>query len=90
VAKAHLVLWGVGTVLITTLYGLQDTKFIPRFLFTISFAGVVGTTASYLLTEFALRPVAARSTRSSPPALARNGVQRSAAGPPVMGAKIAR
>src|SRR6478672_228061 len=38
VAKAHLILWGVGTALFTTLYGLQNTTFIPRFLFTISFA----------------------------------------------------
>jgi adenylate cyclase len=65
--KAHLVLWGVGTALFTTLYGLQDTKFIPRFLFTISFAGVVVATACYLLTEFALRPVAAQALEAGPP-----------------------
>jgi hypothetical protein len=53
VAKAHLILWGVGTALLTTLYGLQDTRFIPRFLFVGSFAGVVVATACYLLTEFA-------------------------------------
>jgi adenylate cyclase len=67
VAKAHLVLWGIGTALFTTLYGLQDTQFIPRFLFTISFAGVVVATACYLLTEFALRPVAAQALEAGPP-----------------------
>jgi adenylate cyclase len=67
VAKAHLILWGVGTALFTTLYGLQDTKFIPRFLFTISFAGVIVATACYLLTEFALRPVAAQALEAGPP-----------------------
>lgn len=67
VAKVHLVLWGVGTALFTTLYGLQDTRFIPRFLFTISFAGVVVATAAYLLTEFALRPVAAQALEAGPP-----------------------
>ena len=67
VAKAHLVLWGVGTALFTTLYGLQNTTFIPRFLFTISFAGVVVATACYLLTEFALRPVAAQALEAGPP-----------------------
>ncbi|HJT94901.1 MAG TPA: hypothetical protein VJ777_23695, partial [Mycobacterium sp.] len=67
VAKAHLVLWGVGTVLFTTLYGLQDTRFIPRFLFTIGFAGAIVATACYLLTEFALRPVAAQALQAGPP-----------------------
>src|SRR6478736_4797948 len=67
VAKAHLILWGVGTALFTTLYGLQNTTFIPRFLFTISFAGVVIATACYLLTEFALRPVAAQALEAGPP-----------------------
>ncbi|WP_101946277.1 adenylate/guanylate cyclase domain-containing protein [Mycobacterium sp. 3519A] len=67
VARAHLFLWGVGTALFTTLYGLQNTAFIPRFLFTVSFAGVVVATASYLLTEFALRPVAAQALEAGPP-----------------------
>jgi len=65
--KAHLILWGVGTALLTTLYGLQDTRFIPRFLFVGSFAGVVVATACYLLTEFALRPVAAQALEAGPP-----------------------
>src|ERR1700682_482883 len=67
VAKAHLILWAIGTALFTTLYGLQNTTFIPRFLFTISFAGVVVATACYLLTEFALRPVAAQALEAGPP-----------------------
>ena len=67
VARAHLILWGVGTALFTTLYGLQSTAFIPRFLFTTSFTGVVVATASYLLTEFALRPVAAQALEAGPP-----------------------
>jgi adenylate cyclase len=67
VAKAHLILWGVGTALFTTLYGLANTTFIPRFLLTISFAGVVIATACYLLTEFALRPVAAQALEAGPP-----------------------
>ena len=67
VAKVHLILWGVGAALLTTLYGLQDTTFIPRFLFSIGFAGVVVATACYLLTEFALRPVAAQALEAGPP-----------------------
>jgi adenylate cyclase len=53
--------------LFTTLYGLQNTTFIPRFLLTISFTGVVIATACYLLTEFALRPVAAQALEAGPP-----------------------
>ena len=36
-------------------------------MFTISFAGVVIATACYLLTEFALRPVAAQALEAGPP-----------------------
>ena len=67
VAKAVLILWGVGAALLTTLYGLQDVAFIPRFLFSVGFSGVVVATACYLLTEFALRPVAAQALEAGPP-----------------------
>ena len=67
VARAHLILWGVGAALLTTLYGLQDIAFIPRFLFSVGFSGVVVATMCYLLTEFALRPVAAQALEAGPP-----------------------
>ena len=67
VAKIQLVLWGIGTALLTTLYGLADTTFIPRFLFSVGFSGVVVATACYLLTEFALRPVAAQALEAGRP-----------------------
>ena len=67
VAKMLLVLWGVGAALLTTLYGLYDTAFIPRFLFAVGFSGVVVATACYLITEFALRPVAAQALEAGPP-----------------------
>ncbi len=67
VAKAVLILWGVGAALLTTLYGLQDVAFIPRFLFSVGFSGLVVATACYLLTEFALRPVAAQALEAGPP-----------------------
>ncbi|MDA4106915.1 adenylate/guanylate cyclase domain-containing protein [Mycolicibacterium holsaticum] len=67
VAKMLLLLWGVGTVLLTTLYGLYDTAFIPRFLFAVSFSGIVVATACYLITEFALRPVAAQALEAGKP-----------------------
>lgn len=67
IALVDLVLWGVGTILLTTLYGMVNTLFIPRFLLVVSFGGVVVATASYLLAEFALRPVAAQALEAGPP-----------------------
>jgi adenylate cyclase len=67
VAKMVLVLWGVGAALLTTLYGLQDVEFIPQFLFSIAFPGLVVATACYMITEFALRPVAAQALEAGPP-----------------------
>ncbi len=67
VARMVLLLWGVGTALLTVLYGLQDTDFIPRFLFAVSFPGVLVATGCYMITEFALRPVAAQALEAGPP-----------------------
>ncbi|MGV7759247.1 adenylate/guanylate cyclase domain-containing protein [Mycobacterium kansasii] len=67
VAIVDLILWGVGAALLTTLYGMANTMFIPRFLFAVSFCGLLVATGSYLLTEFALRPVAAQALEAGPP-----------------------
>ncbi len=67
VAMGHLILWGIGTVLTTVLYGMANTMFIPRFLVAVSFCGLLVSTGSYLLTEFALRPVAAQALEAGPP-----------------------
>jgi adenylate cyclase len=67
VAKIHLLLWGVGAALLTTLYGMHNTAFIPRFMLCVGFSGVVVATACYLLTEFGLRPVAAQALEAGPP-----------------------
>lgn len=61
--RVLLVLWGVGTALITTLYALVDTNYIPKVLLGISFSGIVVSACCYLFIEFALRPVAAQATR---------------------------
>jgi adenylate cyclase len=66
-AMYDLILWGIGTVVYTTLYGLVNTLFIPRFLLVVSFCGVLVATGSYLLAEFALRPVAAQALEAGPP-----------------------
>lgn len=56
-----LVLWVVGTGLLTTLYGLVNSTFIPIVGFCVSVCGILVSTACYLFTEFALRPVAAQA-----------------------------
>ncbi|ORB99819.1 adenylate/guanylate cyclase domain-containing protein [Mycobacterium kansasii] len=67
VAIVDLILWGVGAALLTTLYGMANTVFIPRFLFAVTICGLLVATGSYLLTEFALRPVAAQALEAGPP-----------------------
>ena len=60
-ALGVLVLWGLATALFTTLYGLADSTFIPIVGFSVGICGILVATACYLLTEFALRPVAAQA-----------------------------
>jgi adenylate cyclase len=67
VAQKLLLLWGIGTVLLTVLYGLQNSAFIPRFLLAVGFPGIVVATACYMITEFALRPVAAQALEAGRP-----------------------
>ncbi|MGE2716659.1 adenylate/guanylate cyclase domain-containing protein [Mycolicibacterium litorale] len=67
VARMLLVFWGVGTALLTVLYGLQNSAFIPRFLFAVGFPGIVVATACYLITEFSLRPIAAQALEAGRP-----------------------
>jgi adenylate cyclase len=65
--RVLLFLWGVGTVLITTAYALVNPDFIPKEATSISFSGIVVSTCCYLLTEFALRPVAAQALEAGRP-----------------------
>jgi adenylate cyclase len=67
IAAFDLILWGIGAVLSTIFYGLVNTEFIPRFLVSVSFCGLLVATGSYLLAEFALRPVAAQALEAGPP-----------------------
>ncbi|HYB82480.1 MAG TPA: adenylate/guanylate cyclase domain-containing protein [Mycobacterium sp.] len=67
VAIMDLILWGFGAALSATLYGLANTMFIPRFLFVVGFCGVLVATGSYLIAEFALRPVAAQALEAGRP-----------------------
>ncbi|BBZ43011.1 adenylate/guanylate cyclase domain-containing protein [Mycobacterium parmense] len=67
IARFDLILWGLGAVVLTTLYGLVDTLFIPRFLIAVGICGILVATGSYLLAEFALRPAAAQALEAGPP-----------------------
>jgi adenylate cyclase len=66
-ARVTLILWGMGTALFATLYGVANSLFIPQVLFASSFCGVLVATACYMFTEFALRPVAAQALEAGPP-----------------------
>lgn len=65
--RVLLILWGIGTVMLTTMYGVHDTQFIPKWLLGISFPGIVVSASCYMFTEFALRPVAAQALEVGPP-----------------------
>lgn len=67
VALAQLTLWAVGTAAFTILYGLYDADFIPRIALGVGFCGVLVSTGAYMVTEFALRPVAAQALAAGPP-----------------------
>jgi adenylate cyclase len=65
--RVLLTLWGIGTVVLTTAYALANTNFIPKVALGISFPGFVVSAGCYLLTEFALRPVAAQALEAGRP-----------------------
>jgi class 3 adenylate cyclase len=65
--RVLLILWGIGTIVLTTMYAMVNTQFIPKWLLGISFPGIVVSACCYLFTEFALRPVAAQALEVGPP-----------------------
>ncbi|QUR68434.1 adenylate/guanylate cyclase domain-containing protein [Mycobacterium spongiae] len=67
VAVFHLIAWGFGALLLAGVYGLVNISFIPQFFFSISTLGIVVAISCYLITEFALRPVAAQALVAGTP-----------------------
>ncbi|WP_158888866.1 adenylate/guanylate cyclase domain-containing protein [Amycolatopsis anabasis] len=66
--RMQALLWLVGTALFTTLFALYLPDAVFKVAFTAGFAGVVVCANAYLLTEFSLRPIAARAlSGGSPP-----------------------
>jgi adenylate cyclase len=62
-----VVLWAVGTALLTALYGRISIDYIPKCVFGISFSGIVVSATCYFVAEFALRPVAAQALEAGRP-----------------------
>lgn len=67
IAMSHLMFWGVGALLLTALYGSYDPVFIPRIALAVLLSGLLVATSSYLVAEFALRPVAALALAAGHP-----------------------
>jgi adenylate cyclase len=61
------VLWLGGTGFAMLAYGLVYPDMIVKVGFTTLFTGIIVCANTYLVTEFALRPIAARALATSPP-----------------------
>lgn len=59
-------LWFVGTIVFSVAYGMEDVDLVAKVGITSAFAGAVVAANTYLLSEFALRPFAARALSTSP------------------------
>ncbi|MFJ1455520.1 adenylate/guanylate cyclase domain-containing protein [Nocardia sp. N2S4-5] len=60
------VLWLGGAAVLAPLYGLVDIAYAPKVLLGMGFTVVVVCANSYLIAEFALRPVTARVLEAAP------------------------
>ncbi|ANQ74566.1 adenylate/guanylate cyclase domain-containing protein [Rhodococcus sp. 008] len=65
--RVQAVLWTAALITFTTMYGIVDPDTIPKVLFTVAFSGITTCAFCYLLSEFALRPIAARALESGAP-----------------------
>ncbi|MFC9790968.1 adenylate/guanylate cyclase domain-containing protein [Rhodococcus sp. NPDC127528] len=63
----QIVLWSGGLALFTTVYGLIEPATIPKVAFTIAMGAVTVCAFCYLLSEFSLRPAAARALEAGDP-----------------------
>ena len=65
--RIQAVLWGAAVVFFTAVNGLVETELIARVALTVSLGGLVTCANTYLLSEFSLRPIAARALAPGPP-----------------------
>lgn len=66
-AVIEAVQWGLAAAVFTTLFGILQPDTISRVLFTTILGGLATCADTYLVTEFALRPVAALAMAGEPP-----------------------
>ncbi|MEV6063462.1 adenylate/guanylate cyclase domain-containing protein [Nocardia asteroides] len=59
-------LWTLALVVLTLIYGVVEPALIPKVFLAIGAAAIVVCTNSYLIVEFALRPVTARVLQAAP------------------------
>jgi adenylate cyclase len=75
-ARVQLFFWVIAVVLFTTLYGLQDWNMTAKVGFATGISAIVVSVFSYLLVEFALRPLAAQVLEVNGPSVSRrSGLQ---------------
>ncbi|MFD6392660.1 adenylate/guanylate cyclase domain-containing protein [Nocardia sp. NPDC060259] len=60
------VLWSLALITLTIAYGVADPALIPKIMLSIGSAAIVVCANSYLIVEFALRPVTARVLQADP------------------------
>ncbi|MEC3915744.1 adenylate/guanylate cyclase domain-containing protein [Nocardia sp. CDC160] len=63
---SQALLWSFGLVVITPLYARVDPSFAPKVMLGIVFSAIVVCANSYLIAEFALRPITARVLEAAP------------------------
>lgn len=59
-------LWTLALIALTIVYGVADPRLIPKVVLAIGSAAIVVCANSYLIIEFALRPVTARVLQADP------------------------
>ena len=64
--RLQAALWFGGTILFTTIYAFELPDAVFKVGFTVGLGGLVVCANAYLLSEFALRPIAARALSSGP------------------------
>lgn len=69
--RMQLLLWFIAGVLFTLCYGISDPELIPKIALVVGLSGAVVSAISYLLVEFALRPVAAQALEAGYPGIKR-------------------
>ncbi|WP_051179468.1 adenylate/guanylate cyclase domain-containing protein [Nocardia concava] len=63
---SQALLWLGGLLVLTPLYARVDVSFVPKLVLGIVFSAIVVCANSYLIAEFALRPITARVLEAAP------------------------